>query len=70
MSVHDQTESVFTIRRNPQPGLLRYFDPANLAVLDRVGERPILDRASDGQGLSDHLPLVLDLRIEREPGDG
>jgi exonuclease III len=53
-----------------RPGLLPFFDPARLRVLDQVGERSIMSNGRGTDGLSDHLPLVLDLAIEREHGDG
>jgi hypothetical protein len=46
------------------------YDPARLLVLDRIGEQTIVDPGRGTAGLSDHLPLVLDLAIEKEPGDG
>ncbi len=53
-----------------RPALLSQFDPARLLVLDRVGDTAILKTGAGVPGLSDHLPLVLDLVIERETSDG
>ena len=53
-----------------RPGLLPYFNSARLRVLDQVGERSILSVGRGTVGLSDHLPLVLDLAIEKELTDG
>ena len=50
-----------------RPGLLSCYDPGRLVVPDRVGERPILASGrGSGSGLSDHLPVVIGLSIERE----
>jgi hypothetical protein len=53
-----------------RPALLSCFDRARLLVLDRIGDDAILNVGQGGKGLSDHLPLVLDLAIEKEPSDG
>jgi exonuclease III len=52
-----------------RPALLPYFDRERLLVLDHVGENPILKSGRGAIGLSDHLPLVLDLAIEKEPSN-
>jgi hypothetical protein len=53
-----------------RPALLPCFDPAGLLVLDRIGENAVLHAGRAAVSLSDHLPLVLDLAVEKEPGDG
>ena len=49
-----------------RPSLFPYFDPASLLVLDRVADHPILRVDGVGGVLSDHLPIVIKLAIERE----
>jgi endonuclease/exonuclease/phosphatase family metal-dependent hydrolase len=53
-----------------RPSLLPFFDPRQLLVLDRVGGDPVLPMEGGRTSLSDHLPLVLNLTIEKELGDG
>ena len=53
-----------------RPGALTCYDPPRLLVIDRVGERPILHLGKTGTGLSDHLPCVVGLSIERELSGG
>ena len=50
-----------------RPGLLPFYDSSRLVVPDHVDGRPILrHEGKDGDGLSDHLPVVIGLSIERE----
>ncbi|MSP00530.1 MAG: endonuclease/exonuclease/phosphatase family protein [Acetobacteraceae bacterium] len=53
-----------------RPSLLPYYDPAGLLVPAQIGERSILHLAGAPQGLSDHLPVVMTLSVEREMSDG
>ena len=49
-----------------RPGLLHCYDTERLVVPDRVGEHAILGLGRSGAGLSDHLPVVIGLDIEKE----
>jgi len=49
-----------------RPGLLPYYDGNALTVVTRVGERDLLDGNRDRPAVSDHLPLVVKLSLERE----
>lgn len=53
-----------------RPALFPYFDPTRLLVPDKVDETPILHSRRAQVGLSDHLPLVAELTVEKEHGDG
>jgi endonuclease/exonuclease/phosphatase family metal-dependent hydrolase len=53
-----------------RPGLLPYFKPADLVIPEQVADTAILARRITEVGLSDHLPLVITLEIERGVGDG
>lgn len=53
-----------------RPSLLPCYDPRRLLVPDRIGERPILHFGRGRTGLSDHLPVVVGLSIERELSSG
>jgi hypothetical protein len=53
-----------------RPALLPHFDPARLLVLDHIRDKTILSAGEGVIGLSDHLPLILDLAIEKELSDG
>jgi hypothetical protein len=53
-----------------RPGLLPCYDPARLLIIDRVGKRPILHLGGGVPDLSDHLPVVIELSIEKEVSRG
>lgn len=53
-----------------RPGLLPFYDPAHLVVPDLVDGRPIMRFGASERGLSDHLPVVIALSIEREMSGG
>lgn len=53
-----------------RPGLLPYYDPAGLIVPDAVAGQPILHNGGGKAGLSDHLPIVLALAIEKDVRHG
>jgi exonuclease III len=53
-----------------RPNLLSCYDPAGLVVPTQAADQMILGRASGAAGLSDHLPVVLALSIEKETGRG
>ena len=53
-----------------RPGLLPCYDPARLVIPDQVGGRPILRPSEGSPALSDHLPVVIDLAIEKETSLG
>jgi hypothetical protein len=53
-----------------RPDLLFCYDPAGLVVPTHVAHQTILRQASGTTGLSDHLPVVLALSIEKETGGG
>jgi exonuclease III len=53
-----------------RPALLPFYQPEQLLVPDHVDAQPILNSAGSGGGLSDHLPVVVTLFIERETGYG
>ena len=52
-----------------RPDLLPCYDPARLIVPRQLGDTPILS-SDGGAGLSDHLPLVLDLNLEKGTVNG
>jgi hypothetical protein len=53
-----------------RPSLLPLFGPGHLSVLDHVEDAAILPRDSRDGGLSDHLPIVVEISIERGTIDG
>jgi len=53
-----------------RPGLLPCYDPARLVVPDRAGDYPIFRESGGGADLSDHLPVILGLSIEKEMSGG
>jgi hypothetical protein len=53
-----------------RPDLLSCYDPAGLVVPTHAADRTILHQAGGGAGLSDHLPVVVALSIEKEIGRG
>lgn len=53
-----------------RPPLLRFYSPEGLIVPQKVGDQPILSPVGRGSGLSDHLPIVLSLSIEKDLSDG
>jgi endonuclease/exonuclease/phosphatase family metal-dependent hydrolase len=53
-----------------RPGLLPCYDPAYLVIPDHVGSRPILKPDGGSSALSDHLPVVIELAIEKETSGG
>ncbi len=53
-----------------RPGLLACYDPARLVVPTQAGDRTILRQVGGVGDLSDHLPVVLALSIEKEMSRG
>ena len=53
-----------------RPDLLSCYDPAGLVVPTHAADQLILGLSSGAAGLSDHLPVVLALSIEKEIGGG
>jgi endonuclease/exonuclease/phosphatase family metal-dependent hydrolase len=49
-----------------RPNLLPCYDPDRLVVPTHIAGRPILSQPGGEAGLSDHLPVVLAVSIERE----
>lgn len=52
-----------------RPELLPFYNPEALRVLERIGATPLLKNGVIDRSISDHLPLVIRLDMERRGHD-
>lgn len=53
-----------------RPSLLQYYQSDNLQVLTRIGSQSLLGAVGPDRSISDHLPLLVSLDIERGQQNG